>query len=117
MALYWLSFCDPAKPPGTQFLGVSIVDGDYTGDGLAERRADNAGLLRSAWRHGCNPGGEVQTVLLPADTWSLVPEAFKNVLLSKERIAQLEKIMKPKLARKSQGPETPVRDQTDKAET
>jgi hypothetical protein len=108
MALYWLSFCDPAKPPGTQFLGAAIVDGPYTGDELAERRADIESVLRSAWRHRCNPGGDVQSMLLPEDAWNLVPEEFKNVLMSRERVAQFDKMMEAKLRKKSEPGETPA---------
>lgn len=54
MQTYWLSFCDPAKPAGSQFLGVAIVEATSVRD-----------AIKTAWAHGCNPGGEVQTVALP----------------------------------------------------
>lgn len=55
--LWWLSFCDPKRPEGKQFLGVSIVpvsaDG-HVGD-----------ACQAAWAAGCNPGGEVMGLALP----------------------------------------------------
>lgn len=47
--LWWLSFADPHRPKGEQFLGVSIIEAP--GFGAATLTAH---IL------GCNPGGEVQ---------------------------------------------------------
>jgi hypothetical protein len=55
---FWLSFADPGRPKGTQFLGVAIVNAD-----------DFLAAVRKAHALGINPGGEVQgfeTPLLPA---------------------------------------------------
>lgn len=54
MAYFWLSFCDPNKPKGAQFLGVSIVEAEHYM--LA---------VPAAWAAKCNPGGEVQITELP----------------------------------------------------
>lgn len=102
MALYWMSFCDPEKKPGTQFLGACIVDANYSGD----RRADSEASMRAAWHHGCNPGGEVQSMKLPDEMAALVPEQFKYVLMSKERCEQFDRLM----ARTKRGLEADGRD-------
>jgi hypothetical protein len=56
MALFWMSFCDTAKPKGRQFSGVALVEAD-----------DLPGAVKRAWTTGCNPGGEVRTVEIPLD--------------------------------------------------
>lgn len=56
MKRFWLSFCDPKKPEGEQFLGVSIVEAPHFT--LA---------APTAWTLGCNPCGEVQITELPPD--------------------------------------------------
>lgn len=45
---WWLSFADPARPRGSQFLGVAAVLATDLGDAMS-----------AAWRSGCNPGGHV----------------------------------------------------------
>lgn len=49
MKRWWLSFCDPKRPEGEQFLGLAIVEA-----------ADVTTCTRVAWARGINPGGEVQ---------------------------------------------------------
>lgn len=49
MAWYWMSFCDPKRPEGTQFLGVAIVEA-----------ADEASAVLVSHQLGINPGGEIQ---------------------------------------------------------
>lgn len=68
MTWVWLSFADPDKPKGTQFLGVAIVEGEDVVDGAAE-----------AHRLGINPGGEVLGYPLPDGL--VVHEDFRNRLL------------------------------------
>jgi hypothetical protein len=46
--IWWLSFCDPHKPPGDQFLGVCMV-----------HAPDLKTAIQIAWVRECNPGGEV----------------------------------------------------------
>lgn len=83
MQTFWLSFCDPHKPAGEQFLGVAIVEADSVRD-----------AIQTAWAHGCNPGGEVQTVVLPPidslpdDKARLLAETPFNVLMDR---AELER--------------------------
>lgn len=66
---WWLSFCDPNLPEGSQFLGVSLVKarGFITA-------SVSASLL------GINPGGEVQGFGIP-DNYN-VPESYRNRLLT-----------------------------------
>lgn len=51
MGLWWLSFADPKKEPGSQFLGVIII----RARGMREAMSD-------CWDQGINPGGEVRGV-------------------------------------------------------
>lgn len=48
--LWWLSFCDPDRPKGTQFLGVAIVCADTL-------------PVAAAVAHvlGINPGGQISS--------------------------------------------------------
>ena len=56
MRRWWLSFVDPHKPEGAQFLGCCIVEAH-----------DFIGAVRVAHALGCNPGGEVQGLDIPAE--------------------------------------------------
>ena len=49
--LYWLSFCDPEKPAGTQFLGVILT---------CARNSKQA--IQNTLKLGINPGGEVMVI-------------------------------------------------------
>lgn len=64
--LYWLSFCDPDLPEGTQFLGATIV----------EAPSEMAAVMRS-WELGVNPGGEVASIEIPVTADELPAEAAK----------------------------------------
>ena len=46
---WWMSFCDPDKPKGEQFIGVAIV----VAPGFMHAH-------QRAWSLGINPGGEIQ---------------------------------------------------------
>lgn len=80
MTWMWLSFADPHKPPGTQFLGVAIVRGENVAEGALE-----AHLL------GINPGGEVLGSPLP-DTIE-VTEEFRNCLLDALEAKELAEVI------------------------
>lgn len=69
---WWLSFCDPSRPAGTQFRGVAIVDAPNL-----------AFAIHEAWALGVNPGGEVLA-------WEVegIPDEFVGRLLSKEELLQ-----------------------------
>lgn len=82
MVSWWLSFCDPSRPPGAQFLGVAIVDATHFTE-----------ALKVTWILKCNPGGEVEGFPLPA--WAKVPAEWKERLLTKEECKRLEKLLAP----------------------
>lgn len=73
--LQWLSFCDPNKPVGTQFLGVIISDAP----GFIEA-VDMAHLM------GINPGGEVMGYELPDVDAKDIKPGHINKLLSHEEL-------------------------------
>lgn len=73
MTWWWLSFCDPDKPRGSQFLGVVIV----RGESMVE-------AVLTAHRLGINPGGSVMGAAFKGlGDWT-VPEEFADRLLSRE---------------------------------
>jgi hypothetical protein len=61
---WWLSFCDGAKPTGTQFLGVVIVDVDAADVGRSE------GVLTALRaRHGLPPLTDARDQHMAAAIW------------------------------------------------
>lgn len=65
--LWWLSFCDPGRPKGQQFLGVAVVEA--------------SGLMHAhqrTWALGINPGGEIQACPVGG-----VPIEYRDRLLSR----------------------------------
>lgn len=92
---WWLSFVDPSKPPGSQFLGVCVVDIDEEDvesalnhrplGPKAEPGAEwLAGAIYKAWQMACNPGGAIQASRV--DPKCPVP---RNRLLGKRELEQL----------------------------
>ena len=74
--LWWLSFADPDRPEGTQFLGAAII----------QAPTFPAAITRSH-RIGVNPGGEVMAAgPIPPDAYG--PE-FRDRLLSAQEIDDL----------------------------
>jgi hypothetical protein len=75
---YWLSFCDPDKPEGQQFLGVVVIDVSEEDAAAAKPVIDVlfprhdagaewiAAAQRKCWQLGCNPGGQVAAFEKPA---------------------------------------------------
>lgn len=79
---WWLSFCDPDKPEGQQFLGAVVVDVDEIDVARAEpaatalraahglpplTEADDqwmSGAIGKTYRLKVNPGGEVASMRL-----------------------------------------------------
>ena len=101
MKIYWLSFCDGDKPKGEQFLGACLVE-------VSQEEADLAAVCvaiefpyaepgsewigaasRKAHQMGCNPGGEMASIELPADHPNLRYFA-KHVLMSREAIERID---------------------------
>ena len=70
-AQWWMSFCDPDKPKGQQFLGVAIVEAP----GFIHAH-------QKAWALGINPGGQIQASQVDG-----VPAEYHDKLLS---LADLE---------------------------
>lgn len=75
--LWWLSFTDPSRPVGDQFLGVAIV---YA--------PGNVHAIQMAHFLGINPGGQV-SAWGPLHVDSITP-SFLNRLLTKEEAQQAE---------------------------
>jgi len=102
MRTFWLSFCDGDRPTGEQFLGVAVVDvsDDQATAALediktrfthAQPGAEWLGAaMREAWRLGCNPGGEVQSMELPQDDPRLVMVP-RGRLMQKPELEDLER--------------------------
>ena len=92
---YWLSFTDPDRPKGQQFLGVCVVDvttaeADFAKAKLAVTHPRHqsgaewiAVAMSKAWRLGCNPGGEVLTIDI-TERAAVAPP--RNRLLSNEEL-------------------------------
>jgi hypothetical protein len=74
MRLYYLSFADPTKPTGKQWLGGAYVE--------AESFAH--AVLHEAPRHGCNPGGEVASIEIPFD--APISREYRNRLLDSDML-------------------------------
>jgi hypothetical protein len=95
MPLFWLSFVDPQKPSGEQFTGVALVEAEGDTHEEALKHA-----IRRAWATGCNPGGEIQSVLLDGEVLDRMPNenrvrlvrAPRDTLLSKDELAHLDLI-------------------------
>src|SRR5438094_10123196 len=103
---FWLSFSDPDRPKGEQFLGVCLVDvtqadADAARRDLARRHPQAqdgaewlAAAITKAHRLHCNPGGEVMSFEVPPD----VPEAAmypRNQLLSREDLEAIAPLVNP----------------------
>jgi hypothetical protein len=80
--LWWLSFCDPARPSGSSFVGCAIVHGD----GLVD-------AVRTAWRTGCNPGGDVMGVPFPSEVAERVEARWRGRILSSEEALRLDSLL------------------------
>lgn len=74
---WWLSFADPGKPTGEQFLGVIIV----LAGGIGE-------ATQKLWDMGINPGGEVRAYPIPEE--HVPDEQYRNKLLSREELEEAE---------------------------
>lgn len=81
MKTWWLSFADPDKPKGLQFLGVIVVKA------VSFQDAHATSLLCG------NPGGEVQGVELPDEIAAKVPDRYLHHLLSRQETMELDEIL------------------------
>ena len=76
----WLSFADPHKPRGQQFLGAAIVEASGR-DGREIMRS----AMDRAWKLGINPGGSVMPQQVDPKSF---PEDCLNRLLSRNEIIE-----------------------------
>ena len=100
---FWLSFSDPDRPKGEQFLGVCLVDvtqadADAARRDLARRHPQAqdgaewlAAAITKAHRLHCNPGGEVLSFEVPRDH-SMAAKYPRNRLLSKQALEAIAPI-------------------------
>jgi hypothetical protein len=77
MTLYYLSFCDPDKPKGQQFLGATIVEADSSLDAVSKTH-----------RLKINPGGEVMIVELEEPNLEAVKRFINEFVPCKEIMSQ-----------------------------
>jgi hypothetical protein len=79
-ALYWLSFCDPGRPKGEQFLGACLVEGQSFLD-----------AVRAAHRQRLNPGGEVKGLEVTPASAARVAPAWRGRLLTRQECEALDR--------------------------
>ncbi len=85
MKTFWMSFADPDKPSGSQFLGVALVDANSLPEAMTISHMS-----------GCNPGGEIHFVEFTDDMLNRIPEdrrtamdaAPRNTLMSEEDLGR-----------------------------
>jgi hypothetical protein len=79
-AWWWLSFADPKRPKGKQFLGACLV-----------QARGFLGAVMVAKRAGINPGGEVQGMgPIPAD--ADIKPGWTGRLLSREECEEFDRV-------------------------
>jgi len=71
---YYMSFCDPDKPEGKQYLGSIIIDG-----------ADVKDALKNSRIFSINPGGEVMFIDITKVT-DKIKSTHKYRLLNEEEV-------------------------------
>lgn len=76
MDLFYLSFSDPDRPKGTQFLGVCVLRG--------ESLLDAANRARDL---GANPGGEIMGHAIEPKTAALIEDGWQGRLLTRPEVA------------------------------
>jgi hypothetical protein len=89
MALWWLSFADPDRRQGQQFLGVAIIRVPDTDDDEAGTKTGVTNALVRSHALKINPGGEVQFQKLNPSLEVFMPEEFVHKLLTKMDIKRL----------------------------
>lgn len=87
MSLFWLSFCDPERPEGTQFLGVAIVDG-----------TELLSATSRAYALGCNPGGEIMSLQVAPNLVGLIDERWRDRLLTRAEAEELDGEIEKRIA-------------------
>ena len=82
MAHWWMSFADPARPKGEQWLGCAIVEGHTPND-----------VLSASHARGINPGGEIQMAPMPPVAVLATPTHMIGRLLSRDEVERLDMII------------------------
>ena len=70
--IFWLSFADPTRPKGSQFLGALIIEAQSFHH-----------AVQLAHTQGVNPGGEVQGLPVEPQTAALIDPRWKDRLLTR----------------------------------
>lgn len=76
---WWLSFIDPDREEGQQFLGICMV-----------KATNNITACALAWDLGCNPGGQVAALEFP-EGWAPKPE-YAETLFEGDEATRLSKL-------------------------
>lgn len=79
MPIYWMSFCDPHKNPGTQFKGVIISEAE-----------DFLSAVRKTTHLGINPHGEIRS--FEVENVNNAFDGHFDKLLSKEDLKKYDLI-------------------------
>lgn len=101
--LWWLSFVDPDRPEGQRFLGVTVMDYDLP-EGVEALRDIVELVLTEAWRRQCNPGGAAQVTKLEELADAVTPMTYRNRILMKPEVAELERVQKELIAQATIAP-------------
>jgi hypothetical protein len=81
MNYYWMSFCDPARPEGSKFLGALIVRAD-----------DESEAVRRSWMLDLNPGGEIELFAIPDQFHERIPADWvESRLITKQECDAFER--------------------------
>lgn len=100
--LYWLSFADPFRPRGQQFLGGLVMVGFSF---------DHAVLLAGVY--GKNPGGQVRGVEITEPQKSLLSPDMLGVLMTRKQIRLFDKEMAKRLRAHLSANASPVQASSD----
>lgn len=99
--VFWLSFCDPERPTGQQFLGACLVrvteaEAAAALERVIARFPDTplgaewlAAACAKAGALGCNPGGEVASAEIPVDAPQLTHYTL-GVLMDRAMIERID---------------------------
>lgn len=74
-SLWWMSFADPTKPRGSQFLGVVILEVPV---GVMP--------IQHSWDEKLNPGGEIAFAEIEGEHQATYRKEFRNRLLSRDEL-------------------------------
>lgn len=88
MQTFYLSFVDPARPPGQRWIGACFIDVDADPD-------DGMTVAKAAWARGCNPGGEIMMLPLDLTSGAGIPEAYKDRLLDEAELSAASEAVEP----------------------